>query len=305
MLRPLICGSFQDKEEEDDFELLRSCSQAKKPSRKPTRWHSFGGRNKDNNKNPYAGRGLDKFSALLAELDSKRQKIYTQKGSEDISLLGFVYSNSDDYKPIVVRLKRQPDKTTKLEKREENKSKTELATDNYKVAMIEQPKGDDAKPSRIESEIKTRRKNISLAWDRVIKWKNLRRRPGYYVPVIIILILVLLAIFGRSFAILCTTLGWYFIPTIQASSGSSLKKMKKDYYVKALSYKIISSGGAINEHKDLRKTKTMKKDYVKALSYNNKMMASSTTDHHGILSPKSVLTGGDKSPPQGGHRRSF
>lgn len=299
MFSPLICGSFQDQEE-DDFEFLRSCSQAKKPSRKPTRWHSFGGRNKDNNnnKNPYAGRGLDKFSALLAELDSKRQKIYTQKGSEDISLLGFVYSNSDDYKPIVVRLKKQPDKA-KLDKKEENKSKTE-ATDN-KVAMIEQPKG-DVKLSRIESDIKTSPKNISLVWDR-IKWKNLRR-PGYYVPVIIILILVFLAIFGRSFAILCTTLGWYFIPTIQAygSSGTSLKKMKKDY-VKALSYnnnKIVSSG---DNDKDLRKTKTMKKDYVKALSYNNKIMAS-TTDHHGLLSPKSVLTG-DKSPPQGGHRRSF
>lgn len=257
MFTPLICGSnFQDQEDDEELELLDLCSETKKSSRKPTRRHSFSNSRTKDTKNPYADRGLDKFSALLAELDSKRQKIYTQKGSEDISLLGFVYSNSSDYKPIVIRLRDKKQDRTKI--------KTENNSQVSDKGAIDAAKGDSKKLSRIESN-RIKNEKVGFLWGDILKFEKLRR-PSYYVPVIMMLILVFLAVFGRSFAILCTCLGWYIIPTI------SLK---------------------------LKKSRGMKKEYVKGLG-----------DNHGLpLSPNSVLIGGkwpprQGSPPRQGHGRS-
>lgn len=261
MFTPLICGSnFQDQEDDEELELLNLCSETKKSSRKPTRRHSFGNSRTKDTKNPYADRGLDKFSALLAELDSKRQKIYTQKGSEDISLLGFVYSNSSDYKPIVIRLRDKKQDRTKI--KTENNS---LVSDK---GAIDAAKGDSKKLSRIESNSnRIKNEKVGFLWGEILKLEKLRR-PSYYVPVIMMLILVFLAVFGRSFAILCTCLGWYIIPTI------SLK---------------------------LKKSRGMKKEYVKGLGNNDKIIAGA--DHGLPLSPRSFLIGG-KSPPRQGHGRS-
>ncbi|KAL7175643.1 hypothetical protein ACSBR2_029274 [Camellia fascicularis] len=81
MVKSFICGtgSFQHQIEEDD-EPSSPCSIPRK-QRKSNLCKS-----KDSkNNNPYSDLRLDKFSALLAELESKRQKIYTQVGSEAIS----------------------------------------------------------------------------------------------------------------------------------------------------------------------------------------------------------------------------
>ncbi|GLT71184.1 hypothetical protein SLA2020_432180 [Shorea laevis] len=111
MLSSLICGagSFRQEEEEDELWSLANspCSSPRKSSRRRS------SHNNKQSKNPYSTRGLDKFSALLADLDEKRQKIYLQAGSQDISLVRFVHSNSNDWKPIIVKSK---DKKEKKEK---------------------------------------------------------------------------------------------------------------------------------------------------------------------------------------------
>lgn len=305
MVSPLICGSFQD-EQDEDLELLRSCTSPK--SRKPTKWHSFGGKSSKGNKNPYADRGLDKFSALLAELDSKRQKIYTQKGSEDISLLGFVYSNSDDYKPIVVRLKNKKQPLISSEK-EKPKTKDIITSPPATSSEIEPANANQVKAiSRIVSNIKTSPRKVTFDLLKNIVLEN-SREPAYYVPLITILILLFLIVFGRSFAILCTTFCWYFVPMIQnfeykKTKTTKTKTSKKDY-AKALSYSGNLTTTSDHEMSNLKKTKVMKK----AMSYNNKFVKSGTSDH-GLSSPKSVLNGYKSpptpaSPPGQDHRRSF
>ncbi|KAL1814021.1 hypothetical protein ACET3Z_024086 [Daucus carota] len=271
MLSSLVCGSgsFQDEDDIELSELLRSCSSsAKKTSKILGTRHSFSSKSKDS-KNPYADRGLDKFSALLAELDSKRQKIYTQKGSEDISLLGFAYSNSSDYKPIVVRVRdKKPIKTlikapVKLADRSDSQVSKNVEKSDY-----------DSKQTRAEPN-RVNQKKASPEKFRHVSVEYLTR-PSYYVPVIIILILLFLAIFGKSFAILCVSIGWYIIPAINSDSAKT------------------STGRIKTKDQTSNKTKN-------ASNFNIR-------DHRRTpSSPTSVLTG-SKSPPQHGsplHPRSL
>ncbi|GLT26228.1 hypothetical protein SLA2020_013100 [Shorea laevis] len=79
MLKPLICGTGGFQREDDE---LSSCSLSPKSSpvstpRKSKRSNLRKSHNRDS-KNPYSSRGLDKFSAVLAELEEKKQKIYSQ-----------------------------------------------------------------------------------------------------------------------------------------------------------------------------------------------------------------------------------
>lgn len=271
MLSSLVCGSFQDEEDDELSELFRSCSSSnKKSSKSLRRRHSFGSKSKDP-KNPYADRGLDKFSALLAELDSKRQKIYTQKGSEDISLLGFAYTNSTDCKPIVVRVRDKKPIKAPVKPAEQSDSrvlnKVESSNHDLKQTRLESNHVHQNKASA------EKLKSYSLLSN--IKFEYMRQ-PAYYVPVIIILILLFLAIFGKSFAILCVSIGWYIIPTINSDSAKT-------------------SRGRI-------KTKDHTNNKTKNTSNFN------ADDHRRTpSSPTSVLTG-SKSPPLHGsplHPRSF
>lgn len=266
MLSSLVCGNFQDEEDAELSQLLRSCSSStKKSSKNLRRRHSFSSKNKDA-KNPYADRGLEKFSALLAELDSKRQKIYTQKGSEDISLLGFAYTNSSDYKPIVVRVRdKKPIKTPVLKAAEQSDSQV-----SNKIETSDH----DSKQTILELNHVNKNKG-NLKSDGLmsnIKIEHLRQ-PSYYVPLVIIFILLFLAIFGKSFAILCVSIGWYIIPRIKSDSAKT------------------------------------NKGRIKTRDHNTKNTKNfNIRDHRRTpSSPTSVLTG-SKSPPQHGsplHPRSF
>ncbi|GFS44141.1 similar to ZCF37 [Actinidia rufa] len=109
-----------------------------------------------------------------------------------------------------------------------------------------------------------KRKGFEWEFLRVDVW----RRPYFYLGVVVILILVLLAVFGKSFAILCTSLGWYVVPSMKGGSTSSSSKRPRK-----------------------------KKDYAKR---EKKIVHSDGWD-----SPTSVITGGDFSPRQHGHRKSF
>ncbi|CAK9317079.1 unnamed protein product [Citrullus colocynthis] len=152
--------------------------------------------NKDK-KNPYSDRGLDKFSALLTDLDEKRKKIYSQADPEDIVMVRFAYKNSDECVPVVVKQK---------EKKEEKHT-----TDSEAMAI---------KPQ--QNKQSTTHKN-SLA-----RVRNLRRlnKPSYYITAMVILILFLLSFFGRPVTILCTCIAWYLLPVLKQRSSKSRRKEK-------------------------------------------------------------------------------
>ncbi|XAR48425.1 hypothetical protein NMG60_11031247 [Bertholletia excelsa] len=209
MVYPFLCGGagLQRMAESDTDEPFSPRSTGS-PPRKSRR--SSLGRSKDKN-NPYADRGLDKFSALLAELDQQRQKIYTESGRPDqISMVRFAFSDSNRVKPIVVRSKeRQSYSSGSSPPNETQEAKRELIPHK------------DERRDQLDDE-KTREQK-SFSWRFML---GTLRRPSWYFPLAVILILILLT-FGRSFAILCTSLGWYLIPTINGGSSSSKRHKKK------------------------------------------------------------------------------
>lgn len=133
-------------------------------------------------KNPYAEVGLDKFHALLADLEDK---------------------------PIIVRVKNNKSNNNNV-----------LACNHADMKMDGRKEiGDEwkEKGTAEEAVMKTRR-----------RWKG-RLRRSYYcnIGVVVVLILVFLTIFGRSFAILCTTIAWYLVPQIVGGGSSSLSSRRK------------------------------------------------------------------------------
>lgn len=214
MLSLFVCGScsFHHQEEEEK----ENNSFASLPTKK----------SKKSNTNPYSTRGLDKFSELLADLEEKKQKIYSQLGTDGISIVRFVYSNSNDCVPIVVKLK-------KVRKEDEDKDKDKhvsVTQTNSKAVeeIVQAPVAlKEVQQPKLElSNEKTENKKKSLPWNvKLDKWK----RPSYYLPVIIILILLSLAVYGRSFAVICTSIGWYVLPILKDSSCTKNPAPKKNY----------------------------------------------------------------------------
>ncbi|KAI3785408.1 hypothetical protein L1987_44526 [Smallanthus sonchifolius] len=213
-----ICGSFRSPEE-DDYDVLWPFPSTS--PRKPTRRRQiFGSRRDKNATNPYSDRGLDKFEALLADLDQKRQKILTQKGAEDVSMVKFIYRGSNEVQPIVVKLRdqRKHNNMSPLSTRE---------SDHRKDVAFNEPKEEITKPSVDEPAEKIRFdqcKRKFAGW-----WK-----PWYYLPLFVILILVFLMFSGRSFTILCTSICWYLVPIINESLHDSKqpKNITKKEYLK-------------------------------------------------------------------------
>lgn len=235
-----ICGSGGNQE--DDFDVLWPPPPT--PQRKTTRRHSFCSRSNKDSKNPYSNRGLDKFEALLADLDGKRQQIFTQKGSHDISLVRFVYSNSNDVKPIVVKIKdqRKQDKDQRHNKFNGNANSAESSPEHPVAAGGGRHGGGMVvQPEKTKSVVDTCKKRVSVDQLRIKfgQWW----RPWYSLSLFVILILVFLVFFGRSFAILCTSIGWYSVPLINSTSENRKrpKKILKKEYSRLSSAKIITS----------------------------------------------------------------
>lgn len=219
MLNTFICGgSFHNKELDDLPWSSSPCSSPRK-SRK----------NKEN-KNPYSSRGLDKFSQLLAELDEKRQKVYSQMNSHDASLVRFVYSSSNDIVPIVVKLKDQkqgkPGINHQLVKDQTTHSLEVIDKLPVEVSSVAPAVANkDVEQKSKEKDKKTDRKKGS-PWNKLMNLPSWRR-PSRYMPVAVILILLFLALFGRSAAILCTSMAWYLVPTLHLRKQKATKK--KEY----------------------------------------------------------------------------
>lgn len=137
-------------------------------------------------KNPYADGGVDKFLALVADLEEKKQRIYDEMGTEEISLIRFVYDDFEQVKPIVVK------------------------ANNKKLHI----KGERSVEEKREIYVKPQE---------VLHVRKRHPANYYFIYVILVLILVFLAIYGRSLAILCTSIAWYLVP--QFISRSSKRKV--------------------------------------------------------------------------------
>ncbi|CAJ1973473.1 unnamed protein product [Sphenostylis stenocarpa] len=201
MLNHFVCGSFQHQEED-----VAPCSSPKSSKRKK----------ESRNNNPYSNRGLDKFSALLADLDERRQKVYSQTSPEEISLVRFAYSSNDDFVPIVVKMKNKDQ--NKKHKSEELKARhltsfSEQLEKSAEEATVEERK---QQHNKLKSHQK---KNFSFS-------SNMLTWPSFYVPAVVILILVFLIVFGRSVATLCTCVVWYVVPTLSECYHDSSKPRK-------------------------------------------------------------------------------
>ncbi|GAB2269644.1 hypothetical protein Dimus_004569 [Dionaea muscipula] len=165
--------------------------------------------------NPFAARGLKQFCALLAEIEEKRQRIYSEVGAEAISLIQFVYSTDNKCKPIVVKAK----KGEKEEEEEEVKAKEEEAA----AAVIPLSAASDIHVAKEE------KPTSSLT--------SLKVQQCYWLPLTFVMASLLLALFGRSAAILCASIVWYLVPnssllaqneSTSASASASMMKKKLD-----------------------------------------------------------------------------
>ncbi|EPS65754.1 hypothetical protein M569_09026, partial [Genlisea aurea] len=188
-----ICGrksfSHQRRQEEGDGEYAHLCTTT---SNNQTR-RSNRNKKKKKKKNPFSDRGLDKFYALVADHDRKKQQIYREKGAQHISFIRFVYS--DEVRPTVVKVKRQTKNTFSSFLRDEISVESDLSCKSHETIS------DDAAGIEMSSASaagKARRKEACY---------------HYCLPaVVILMIMVLLAINGRSFAIMFTSIAWYSVP---------------------------------------------------------------------------------------------
>ncbi|XP_010548492.1 PREDICTED: uncharacterized protein LOC104819897 [Tarenaya hassleriana] len=189
--------------------------------------HCSSPRESRRNKNPYSSRGLGEFSALLSELEEKRQKIYGKLDSEDAPLVRFVYKSSGECVPVII-------KSSDVEKT----SKKTVRDANIKASVQE---SESESESRGSSDGETKRKGPDP--DEKTDRKpcgldvNLRRmrRSSRFLPVTVILVLVFLAFFGRSMAITCTCIAWYLAPTISDHGRDKIPAMRKKGLVRRLS----------------------------------------------------------------------
>ncbi|XP_076889646.1 uncharacterized protein LOC143540486 [Bidens hawaiensis] len=193
---PFICGSFHSQEE-DDYDVLWPFP-SNSPTKPTRRRNIFGSRRDKSAANPYSDRGLDKFEALLVDLDKKRQEILTQKGSEDVSMVKFISTDQNEVQPIIIKLRDRikHDSTSLLSSPE--------PLDLKHVAFVKETEEDIKKKPLVDMIKLDQCKREFGEW-----WK-----PSYYLPLFVISILVLLMFSGRSFAILCISIGWYLVPIV-------------------------------------------------------------------------------------------
>ncbi|KAM5556581.1 hypothetical protein ABKV19_024126 [Rosa sericea] len=249
MFSPFSCGNFSQVD--DDEPVTASPYSTPKKSRSRRSTGLLHRSNSRDNKNPYANVGLEKFSAVMAELEEKRQQIYAQTGSQDETLVHFVYKKPDDSVPvpIVVILKDKKDDKTKSggsspDRDEKHVVSTPRTTEalGKKFKTIEEIK----KPGMVSDKLTKKRvyKKCSDMW----------MMPNFYLPVAVIFILVLLAVFGRSIAILCTSIGWYAVPTLkeyQSSNTSTRSRAtkKKDEVRRLSDRKMVADQGLLSSPK--------------------------------------------------------
>nr|CAD1832422.1 unnamed protein product [Ananas comosus var. bracteatus] len=130
-------------------------------------------------KNPYSGRGLDKFSSVLSELEARREKIMASARPQSVALVRFMHSNSHDWVPIVVRLRDPP-----------TKENQHPASTNVRLAADSQPPARQLPEAPKEARGATAQKAVkkSFSWGSDNNRNNNKRR-GYNWVVVMVIIL--------------------------------------------------------------------------------------------------------------------
>ncbi|KAJ1291648.1 hypothetical protein BS78_02G331800 [Paspalum vaginatum] len=232
MREMMFCGagSFKDVDKEEGAGAGggKPAAQAKKA----------GGKTKGKD-NPYASRGLDKFSTVLSELESKRERILRRVGPDidaDRLMVRFVQSEAKGWVPIVVKLPPEEEQAAAdAKKRSQSKPgkptsrpstpPTEPASPKEAPAgakHVAPPPAAQAVAVAPAKRSKTRGVRWSWAWGRKVV------RPCHYWPLAMALLLLSLVVFGRVFAICCTSIWWYLLPILSGEEALGATKARKD-----------------------------------------------------------------------------
>ncbi|KAG0492679.1 hypothetical protein HPP92_005791 [Vanilla planifolia] len=139
--------------------------------------------------NPYSARGLDKFYSVVSELEAKRERILARAGSSGAPMVRFMYTNSRNWIPIIVR-----------RGQEKRNDAANRPAPTRKANTREAERG-AAVPAKREKK---------RTW-----------RPSYYIPVALVLTLLCLAVLGRVFAICCTSAWWFVVPRLRGGEEGS------------------------------------------------------------------------------------
>jgi len=181
---------------------------------------------KHSNKNPYSARGLDKFSMVLAELETRREKIIAKTGAQGVAMIKFMCDNSkQDWVPIIVRPK-------------ENKAPGQAA----ELKKLPAP----AEAKKVDEQQAISKKKVKEEKEEAWSLSFLRWRESYCWPLVIVLILLCLVMFGRVFAICCTSVWWYMAPSMMERCVK--KKMVKRFGAKGIK-ELASPRASGNEKK--------------------------------------------------------
>jgi len=184
--------------------------------------------------NPYASRGLDKFSTLRAELESRREKVLRRvDGGGDRVMVRFVQSGAKGWLPIVVKLppeeQAEPKKKCKL-KSAMSPPPTEPSTPPSECASPREDVKRAAATAKatVVAAVPAKKKPAAAA-GRWSSWSWGRKvRPSQYWPFVAVLLLLSLVVSGRVFAICCTSVWWYLVPILSGGEvGQSVNTGKK------------------------------------------------------------------------------
>ncbi|CAL5083768.1 unnamed protein product [Urochloa decumbens] len=249
-------GSFKDVDKEEGAGAAGGGKPAAAAKVKKTSGKAKG---KDN---PYASRGLDKFSTVLSELESKREKILRRAGLDvdaDHLMVRFVQSETKGWVPIVVKLPHEEEQAADAKKRQSKPGKPSSRSSTPPTEPAS-PREDHAKPAPVAAAAAAAAKvavpvkkskaggvRWSLAWGRKV-------RPCHYWLLAMALLLLSLVVFGRVFAICCTSIWWYLVPILSgeetlcaARSPAAAKARDKLVVAPPPSHRKRNSSGAAHE----------------------------------------------------------
>uniref|UniRef100_A0A0E0KFD1 ZCF37 n=1 Tax=Oryza punctata TaxID=4537 RepID=A0A0E0KFD1_ORYPU len=197
----MLCGTASFKHVDDDDDPAARGTGGGSP-KQPRRKHGGG------KANPYAERGLDKFSTVLSELEARRNMILRRVGSgSGLVMVRFVQSNGA-LEPIIVKL---PDEQRPKDEAAKKPRPSTAAQQGSPASPREGAAAAPALASRAPPGPASRASSFS--WGRM-------RRPAWYWPAVMVLMLVCLAVFGRVFAICCTSIWWYIAPTLLSNAAA-------------------------------------------------------------------------------------
>ncbi|RZC44381.1 hypothetical protein C5167_037334 [Papaver somniferum] len=253
MLSHFICGNFHDQEDNEE-EYYPWSSTTSSPNRSPSptatpkrssssspkrsKMSSFCNK-RQKNKNPYSSRGIDKFTSLLADLEDERIKILDRIATtttQDIPLIRFAYSNSKrNLVPVVIRLKNQQQKKQPklhIDGNDKIVEMTEPLISRKPEAGLSVPRREIQRSnttSKVGPSPLSSPESVKKIQKKSLLDKSKSHICKYYFGIVIVLILLCLAIYGRSFAIMCMSVCWYLMPIVGNKLNSRMMKKKNNY----------------------------------------------------------------------------